>query len=143
MNEQVSQTSAEAVGGVGGIGQAAQQAQSPAAPVTRSASKKAKPAKRSNGQAATTTSPDPNIRVCSITLPKDVYEWYEQQAAAAPFEPSVQRYIAWELRQRAALARHQVQVLSQAQAQTQELAARGFVPDAAGADGLRLDDFGR
>jgi hypothetical protein len=96
MNEQVSQAPAEAVGG---IGQAAQQAQPLAASVTRSTSRKAKRAKRSNGQAATTTSPDPNIRVCSITLPKDVFERYEQAAAAAPFEPSVQRYLSWELRE--------------------------------------------
>jgi hypothetical protein len=99
MNEQVSQAAQEAGGAIGGIGQAAQQVQPLAAPVTRSASKKVKTTKRSNGQAATTTSPDPNIRVCSITLPKDVFERYEQAAAAAPFEPSVQKYLSWELRE--------------------------------------------
>jgi hypothetical protein len=100
MNEQVSQA-AQAVG----IGQAAQVEQEgrsaqQAAPATRAtARKRTVGAKRSNGQAATTTSPDPNIRVCSITLPKDVFERYEQAAAAAPFEPSVQRYLSWELRE--------------------------------------------
>ena len=100
MNEQVNQA-AQAVG----IGQAAQVEQEgrsaqQAAPATRAtARKRTVGAKRSNGQAATTTSPDPNIRVCSITLPKDVFERYEQAAAAAPFEPSVQRYLSWELRE--------------------------------------------
>jgi hypothetical protein len=50
-------------------------------------------------QAATPAPPDPNVRSLTITLPTAVAEWFEKEAAAAPFEPSVQRYIAWELRQ--------------------------------------------
>jgi hypothetical protein len=42
---------------------------------------------------------DANSRTIAITLPKDIVEWYEHQAATAPFEPSVQRFISWELRQ--------------------------------------------
>jgi len=42
--------------------------------------------------------PDPNSRTLTITLPKEVVEWYEKEAAAAPFEPSVQKFVAWELR---------------------------------------------
>jgi hypothetical protein len=142
MNETVSKAPTEAVGGVGGIGgiigQAAQQAQPLAASVTRSASKKVKTTKRSNGQAATTTSPDPNIRVCSITLPKDVFERYEQAAAAAPFEPSVQKYLSWELRE---LDKRR-QAVAQTAALAQGLQAQGFVPGS-GADGPQRDDFGR
>jgi 3-methyladenine DNA glycosylase AlkD len=28
-----------------------------------------------------------------------VYEWFETEASAAPFEPSVQKFIAWQLRE--------------------------------------------
>jgi len=65
-----------------------------------SPNKTRKPTRRRTGtpnQAASAA--DANSRTTSITLPKEVYDWYEQQAAAAPFEPSVQRYLAWQLRE--------------------------------------------
>jgi hypothetical protein len=57
-----------------------------------------------NGHVATGSTPttDSNQRTVAITLPKETLDWYTEQAAQAPFEPSVQRYIAWELRQWAA-----------------------------------------
>lgn len=50
-------------------------------------------------QQTTATTANDSQRTLTITLPKEVAEWYEQQAAAAPFEPSVQRYVAWQLRE--------------------------------------------
>jgi hypothetical protein len=55
---------------------------------------------RANGsgsQSGGTT--DPNSRSITITLPKNVADWYTEQAAQAPFRPSVQRYVAWQVEQ--------------------------------------------
>lgn len=78
-----------------------QAAPTQAAPAPRPAAKK-----RNGHRGRTATSMQPTAatandsqRTLTITLPKEVAEWYEQQAAAAPFEPSVQRYISWELRE--------------------------------------------
>lgn len=57
-----------------------------------------KSSSKSNGNGAATTA-DSNTRTIAITLPKTVLDWFEQAASQAPFEPSVQKYIAWELRQ--------------------------------------------
>lgn len=42
---------------------------------------------------------DPKSVTTTITLPKDVYDWYKQQAAQALFEPTTQKYMAWQLKQ--------------------------------------------
>lgn len=57
---------------------------------------KSKKSKPNGATAGGEKAADPNYRTISITLPKDVLEWYEKQAAMAP---SVQEYIAWQLRQ--------------------------------------------
>ena len=58
--------------------------------------------KQSTLAPASIPSTDAKHVTISITLPKNVTEWFEQQASQAPFEPSVQKYLAWQLRQLAA-----------------------------------------
>lgn len=83
----------------------------------RRSAKKAKAKKsKPNGAASTKRTADPNYRTISITLPTDVLAWYEEKAGQAPFEPSVQKYVAWQLRQLAAQER---QILGDAQNQAQ------------------------
>lgn len=76
----------------------------------------------SRGKSANAIASDPNTRAISITLPKDVLDWYEQEAAGAPFEPSVQKYVAWELRE-LAKARQRERTAQQSTAE-QQLAAQ-------------------
>lgn len=70
------------------------------------------------GKSVNAIASDPNTRVISITLPKDVLDWYEQEAAEAPFEPSVQKYVAWELRE-LAKARQRERTAQQSAAEQQ------------------------
>jgi hypothetical protein len=79
--------------------------------------------KRTNGHAAAAPT-DPDSRTISITLPKDVAEWYEKQAAAAPFEPSVARFMAWQLREQM----RERQLVEQSASAAQAAAAAGAVP---------------
>lgn len=37
-------------------------------------------------------------RTVSITLPLETYNWFEERAAKAPYEPSLAKYLQWELR---------------------------------------------
>ena len=85
MNSPVSGASAAAVT-VGQSGQSAPEKKS----VTRvKRTRAAKPA----------ADPTPDQRTINLTLPTVTYEWFEQQAAAAPFEPTLAKYLAWQLRE--------------------------------------------
>lgn len=77
-------------------------------PATRTRGAGGKKPSGSNGKQRTGTSAaaaDPAIYAVTIQLPKADYDYFEQQAAAAPFEPTLARYLAWQLRQQAAAAR--------------------------------------
>jgi hypothetical protein len=76
-------------------------------PATRTRGAGGKKPSNSNGKQRAGTSPvaDPAIYAVTIQLPKADYDYFEQQAAAAPFEPTLARYLAWQLRQQAAAAR--------------------------------------
>ena len=75
------------------------------APATRRGRGKGKRSKQSASSSAAPSDTD----TVTITLSKDVLAWFEQQAAAAPFDPSVQRYLAWQLKQMAASQQKQKQ----------------------------------
>lgn len=48
----------------------------------------------------TTTAPDPALdsRSVNIILPTSTYEWFEKQAREADYEPSLAKYLQWQLR---------------------------------------------
>ena len=105
--EEVQVVNGSAAGAAGAAG-AAQAVPQPGQAVSghRTSRKRTGKAKTAgNGQAATAA--DSNQRTIAITLPKETLDWYAEQAAQAPFEPSVQRYIAWELRQWAVAGQQQ------------------------------------
>lgn len=49
--------------------------------------------------AGTNGHPGPNQRVVSITLPVETYNWLEDRARQAPYEPTLAKYLQWELRE--------------------------------------------
>ena len=85
-----------------------------AVPPVRTTRAKKRTSNKSNGHATTSPAADSKTQTIAITLPKETIAWFEQQASQAPFEPSLQKYVAWQLRQWAA---------SEQAAQTQAQAA--------------------
>lgn len=105
-------TASQAVSGQAISGQAINGAAATAAPTHRTAKKtRSSKSKSPNGNG---TAADSNSRTVAITLPKEILDWYDQQAAQAPYEPSTQRYIAWQLRQFATASQKQLEVNQQA-----------------------------
>ena len=86
--------------GTGQSAAAAASAAQTAAPA-RTTTRKKSASRKTNGSAAATATDANNVTI-AITLPRETHEWFKQAASQAPFEPSVQKYIAWELRQWAA-----------------------------------------
>jgi len=84
------------VSGAAGSSLASQASAETPAPARTSGRRTHRPGK---AKPAASNDADSNSRTITITLPKDVVEWYEQQASQAPYEPSVQKYVAWQLRQ--------------------------------------------
>jgi hypothetical protein len=100
MSEQIQTAGQAALAAGQSAGQAASAAALAAATPTRRKKRTVKPKAANDGGAGRLV--DENHRTVTITLPKETLAWYEQLASQAPFEPSVQKYIAWELRQLAA-----------------------------------------
>lgn len=90
----------QAAGAAAGAGQAATAADHPAAASTpaRRTSTRAKRTGSNGKQAAATVGPDGQHTV-NITLPHATYLWFEQQAAAAEYEPTLAKYLQWQLRE--------------------------------------------
>ncbi len=72
------------------------QAQS-AAPATRGRKPRATGGKKSSP--STPTPHNPDRKQVNLTLPTTTYEWFEKQAAAAPYEPTLASYLVWQLRE--------------------------------------------
>lgn len=63
---------------------------------------KSKPASHATASSADSTASSPAAaaadRSVNIILPAATYDWFEKQAAAADYEPSLAKYLQWQLR---------------------------------------------
>lgn len=85
---------------------ATQTDQQPTRPRTRAARGSGGARVAGNRQAGSTTAAanptaDSNWPSINITLPPDVYDWLKQRAARAEFEPTLSKFVQWELRKMA------------------------------------------
>lgn len=72
-------------------------AKSPTAKSSVVRKKRATAARKSSTDSVAAANPDQ--RTVSISLPLETYNWFEEQTAKAPYEPTLAKYLQWELRE--------------------------------------------